>query len=136
MRMNIKIEKYLKIFLVIKVMCTIDYTPYKLRDWSFSSLVKDFWRNVSKNGNFINLLEQNPHKIDWEYLSENPNAIPLLEVNPDKINWTRLSRNPNAIHLLEQNPDKIDWAELSRNENSLRRYFKGRLRANSRSRNR
>jgi hypothetical protein len=42
-----------------------------------------------------------------EFLSENPNAIQLLEQNPDKINWEYLSNNPNAIHYLEQNPDKL-----------------------------
>ena len=69
-------------------MCTIDYTPYKLRDW-------------------IDI-----DKIDWTWLSSNPNAIHLLEENQDRIDWNFLSMNPNAIHLLEQNIDKIDWKEL------------------------
>ena len=43
-------------------MYTIDYTPYKLRDW------------VRKT-----LLEQNQDKINWWELSLNPKAIYLLE---------------------------------------------------------
>ena len=27
-------------------MYTIDYTPYKLRDWVYTFFVKEFWRNV------------------------------------------------------------------------------------------
>jgi hypothetical protein len=30
-------------------------------------------------------------------LSLNPNAIDLLKENPDKIDWWRLSRNPNIF---------------------------------------
>ncbi len=31
------------------------------------------------------------NKLDWVTLSENPNAIELLKENPEKINWTFLS---------------------------------------------
>ena len=68
-------------------MYTIDYTPYKIRDWYYEPLKNSFWGS----------------------LSENPNSIELLEQNPDKINWKLLSGNPQAIHLLEKNLEKIDW---------------------------
>ena len=46
----------------------------------------------------------------WEnILSSNPNAIQILEENPEKINWKRINYNPNAIELLEKNPEEIDW---------------------------
>jgi hypothetical protein len=52
-------------------------------------------------------------------LSKNPNAeaIELLKENPLKINWKDLSLNPNAIALLKENPDKIYWKYLSQNPN-------------------
>ena len=75
-------------------MSTIDYTPYKLRDWLFIPLIQEI----------------------WDGLSSNPNAIHLLEKNQDKINWSELSGNLEAIHLLEQNQDKISWYNLSDNK--------------------
>ena len=62
-------------------MYTIDYTPYKLRDW-------------------IDI-----DKLEWGCISFNPNSMHLLEQNQDKIDWERLGNNPNAIHLFEQNLD-------------------------------
>jgi hypothetical protein len=35
------------------------------------------------------------NKLHW--LSENPNAIELLKENPDKINWDALSQIPDEI---------------------------------------
>ena len=111
--MNIKIKKkYLKIVLIIKVMYTIDYTPYKLRDWLYSEHICKFWECLSINPNAIHLLEQNQDKIDWNNLSKNPNAIHLLEQNKDKINWSILSFNSKAIHILEQDKDYIDWYHI------------------------
>ena len=46
----------------------------------------------------------------------NPSAIELLEENPSKINWEMLSLNPRAIHILEKNEDKIDWYFLAENK--------------------
>ena len=59
------------------------------------------------------------NKIVWNGLSQNPNAIDLLKENPDKIDWQMLSFNPNAeaIALLKENPDEIDWNCLSSNPN-------------------
>ena len=56
-------------------------------------------------------------KLNWTQLSQNPNAIELLKENPLKINWHYLSFNPNAeaIALLKENPLKIDWYHLSQN---------------------
>jgi hypothetical protein len=45
----------------------------------------------------------------------NPNAIELLRENPDKIDWHWLSQNLNAMELLRENPDKIDWELFSLN---------------------
>jgi len=67
----------------------------------------------------IQLLENNPDKINWFSLSGNPSkgAIKLLENNPDKINWHNLSRNNScgAVRLLEKHPNKINWYNLSQN---------------------
>jgi hypothetical protein len=41
-------------------------------------------------------------------MSFNPNAINLLKENPEKIDWFILSSNPNAIKLLKENPEKIN----------------------------
>ena len=48
-------------------------------------------------------------------MSYNPNAIELLKENPEKIDWYRLSTNQNAIELLKENPEKIDWYHMSNN---------------------
>jgi hypothetical protein len=45
----------------------------------------------------------------------NPNAIEILKENPDKIDWCLLSINPNAIELLKEYPNKIRWYWLSDN---------------------
>ena len=70
------------------------------------------------NLNAIELLRENPDKINWGWLSGNPNAIELLRekpykiywdwlsINPNKINWSMLSQNPNGIELLRENLDK------------------------------
>ena len=63
----------------------------------------------------INLLKQNPDKIDWYHLSRNSSTIKLLEQNLDKIDWCNLSSNPSAIELLKQNHHKISWIMLSSN---------------------
>jgi hypothetical protein len=63
----------------------------------------------------VNLLTENPDKIDWQVLSSMSEAIHLLEQNPEKIDWFWLSGNDSALHLLEKNQDKIDWQMLSTN---------------------
>jgi hypothetical protein len=77
------------------------------------------WGGLSMNSNAIDLLKENPKKIDWELLSTNssPEAIKLLKENKDKIDWKLLSANssPDAIKLLKENDDKIDWKSLSGN---------------------
>lgn len=75
------------------------------------------WNYLSRNPAAIDLLKQNPDKIDWDGLSMNthPFAIALLKMNPEKIKWILLSGNIAAIELLKQNPDKIDWRFLSKN---------------------
>ena len=37
------------------------------------------------------------NKLNWKILSYNLNAIELLEENPEKINWYGLCLNANAI---------------------------------------
>ncbi len=51
----------------------------------------------------------------WEILSENKNAIELLKENPNKINWENLSSNENGINILKENQEKINWFNLSFN---------------------
>ena len=88
------------------------------------------WGVLSANPIMIELLRENPDRIDWidwKELSANPNAIELLKANQGKINWNRLSANPNAIELLKANQGKINWQALSANPNAielLKRYPK------------
>lgn len=88
------------------------------------------WDELSHNSSqfAINLLENNPQKINWNYLSYNshPRAISWLEQNPHKINWDNLCSNPNAIHILNEktknftiNLHFIDWYNLSSNPNAI-----------------
>jgi hypothetical protein len=102
------------------------------------------WTLLSENLNLhaIDLLENNPDKIDWDLLSKNPNAINLLEKRikyenelnitkynklpfNKKINWENLSKNQNAINLLQnvlknnKNNNKINWIILSGNPNAI-----------------
>ena len=93
---------------------------YKLRNWIDIDRIN--WSFLSRNEHpyAIDLLQQNPEKIDWEHLSTNPQAIHLLEQNPDKIHWRNVSMNPQAIHLLEQHPDKIDWQSFVRNNRNAK----------------
>ena len=51
---------------------------------------------------------------------KNPNAIELLKENPNKINWVHLSLNKNAISLLNENKNKINWLWLSGNINAIK----------------
>jgi ribosomal protein L24E len=75
------------------------------------------WYSLSKNPNIIELLKENPDKIDWVWLSENPNpkAFELLKQNPDKIKWRYLEKNKQCLELMKSYREKIDWGELSRN---------------------
>jgi hypothetical protein len=73
------------------------------------------WSDLARNPAAIDLLKENPDKINWFMLSENPAAIDLLKENPDKIDWYMLSKNPAAIDLLKENPDKIDMKALLSN---------------------
>ena len=93
---------------------------YKLRDWIDINRIN--WNFLPRNEHpyAIDLLLQNPEKIDWINLSANPKAIHLLEQNPDKIHWRNVSMNPQAIHLLEQHPDKIDWQSFVRNNRNAK----------------
>ena len=79
------------------------------------------WCCLSRNPCAIELLKENPNKLNWDYLSLNPckEAIELLKQNRDKINWSGLSSNPckEAIELLKLNPNKIDWSIVSSNPN-------------------
>ena len=78
--------------------------PMKLLYWI--DINKLNWSQLSGNPNAIELLITygiNPDKIDWFELSgnENPEAIELLKQNPDKIDryysWYNLSKNPYAM---------------------------------------
>jgi hypothetical protein len=87
--------------------------------------------SLNPNAEAIDLLKENPDKIDWYWLSQNSSldAVALLKKNPDKINWICLSSNPNAIDLLKENPDKIIWYNLSKNP-SIFTYDYDKMREN------
>ena len=106
------------------ILITIIYLFTKKRNYYNSRVYKLLKSDLinyklSSNPNAIDLLRQNPNKINWEFLSSNPNAIDLLKEHPDKINWYYLSSNPNAIDLLRKNPNKISWMYLSENPNAI-----------------
>jgi ribosomal protein L24E len=74
--------------------------------------------NVSINAIYVNLYKDSDRNF-WIDLSRRPNAIDLLKQYPDRIDWINLSHNsnPDALELLQQNPDKIVWQKLSKNPN-------------------
>jgi hypothetical protein len=82
------------------------------------------WRYFSANPNprAYEFLQKHPDKINYSYLSANPNAVEWLKYNPQYIDWWFLSRNENAIDILEENMDKIIWHELSYNSNAIRLF--------------
>ena len=51
------------------------------------------------------------NKLNWHGLSFNPNAIELLKENPDKINWKCFSENP-AIFELDYKQMRINFQDL------------------------
>jgi ribosomal protein L24E len=59
----------------------------------------------------VELLKQNPDKINWFYLSHNTNknSLEMLKQNPDKIIWGYLSRNinPEAVEMLKKTPIRL-----------------------------
>jgi hypothetical protein len=64
----------------------------------------------------IQMLQQNPDKIDWVCLSANPHpwAIQMLQQNPDEIKLLGLLKNPHpwAIEMLIQYHSKNIWEYL------------------------
>jgi len=74
------------------------------------------WYSLSENPNVIELLKENPDKIDWGCLLRNPNpeAFELLKQNPDKIVWGSLEKNKQCIELMKSYREKINWKELSK----------------------
>jgi hypothetical protein len=84
-------------------------------------------RNLSKNSNALDYLEQNPSIINWDLLCENKNplAIKLIEENLDRLTtngWNNLCGNINAVHIIEQNLDKINnisFINLCSNPNAI-----------------
>jgi hypothetical protein len=73
------------------------------------------WYSLSENPNVIELLKENPDKIDWGCLlrNSNPEAFELLKQNPDKIVWGSLEKNKKGIELIKLYSEKINWKELS-----------------------
>ena len=76
---------------------------------------KIYWYSLSENPNVIELLKENPDKIDWGCLlrNSNPEAFELLKQNPDKIVWGSLEKNKKGIELIKLYSEKINWKELS-----------------------
>jgi len=107
------------------------------------------WYYLCKNPRAIQLLVENPDKIDFSALAYNPNVNEILQelINKnfcfnlhkdalkiislksdnikflnsiiDQLDWSQLSLNPNAIKILNENRDKIDWSHLSLNPNAI-----------------
>jgi hypothetical protein len=86
--------------------------------------------NVNTNPEAIELLKENPEKLDsieyFEQLSSNPTsvAISILKANPKKIIYETLcsNTNPEAIKMLEDgiNIDSREgWENLSRNPEGI-----------------
>jgi hypothetical protein len=55
------------------------------------------------------MLKQNLKNINWYYLSYNPSteAVELLKQNPDKVDWSLLSAELGSGGTAKQNPDEI-----------------------------
>ena len=70
----------------------------------------DYYKTYSKTNIWIIRLDWYK-KIGFDNLSENPNAIELLEENPDKINWIYLSENPSIFEL--------DYAKMRENNQDM-----------------
>ena len=83
---------------------------------------EEYTEIINKNNNNLNKFVNRLNHNKWEKISANPSpiAIQMLRENPNKINWYELSRNrsPKAIQLLRENPNKIDWSNLSQNYSS------------------
>lgn len=49
------------------------------------------------------------NKLNWSCLCENPNAVQLLKQNPKKINWDMIAKNSNyeALEIIKNNLNKI-----------------------------
>lgn len=81
-----------------------------------------FWA-LSANPYAMDILEKHVDKICWETFSTNPHqrTIDLLLQNPTKMNFKQLSTNtnPNALRLLESHLDKVDWSSLSANPSAI-----------------
>ena len=101
--------------------------------------------SANKSTEAIELLKENPLKIDWYQLSANENAIELLEAeileaklkkdtNNRKINWYQLCANPKAIKLLKNElkekpndyENHIVWEQVSRNPEAIKLLDKNR----------
>jgi ribosomal protein L24E len=96
----------------------------------FQNVTKEsyYWEYLSKHPDAIQLLKQNPDKINWRWLSKNPaaGAIEIMEqklnqifwMGWDGLNWRDfLSENPSAIRLLKRFPELINFRLLSSNTN-------------------
>jgi hypothetical protein len=75
------------------------------------------WDILSANPAAIQILTDNPSKINWVALSRNPAAMPLLKANFSKIVWGVLSANTGAFELLRDNLDKVYWPNIACNSN-------------------
>ena len=73
------------------------------------------WVYLTENEEALQFYEEYNDKISLIWLSDNHKAIDILENNLDKISWYFLSSNKAAIDILEQNFDKIEWCEFSKN---------------------
>ena len=101
---------------------------YEFLDWIDKDQIE--WTFLSGNPHpyAVELLKQNPDKIDNYQLSKNNGAIELIQDlfmdcinnNITLINWFQLCENisDGAIDILERNQDKIIHTHLAKNSNN------------------
>jgi len=83
----------------------------------YDNLDKINWDTASSNPNLMDLLMDNLDKINYYYLSMNthPLAIDLLMQNPHKVDKVNVSCNPNAYIFLDKYRKKISWEHFCTN---------------------
>ena len=91
----------------------------------YNNMSTKFWKNLSRNTKAIEILKDNPNKIQLYELSANmtPEASDILKDNIDYIDWSVFVKNESnqAIELIEQNLNKCNnnWYQLSQNPKAL-----------------
>lgn len=100
----------------IKELIFSHFIPKKLLHWIPKECLN--FEGLSSNPNAINILSNNPDKINLNYLSINTKASKLLKLYRHKIhklNFVNLCGNPAAYDIIMDNFDNVDWYMLHTN---------------------